>query len=102
MSKSVPAGDPTDRIRMWVTDDKPCDVAGLPNGYRELMVEVKGDLQGHGVTFYGSNLLPAAGDDMGFLAHARVSPWIGHVPPVLFIQPVTEAVGVTIIVRGIQ
>lgn len=44
MSKAVRIGDASDQLRQWITDDKPCDTLGLPNGFSTLTIEVKGDL----------------------------------------------------------
>jgi hypothetical protein len=81
----------------WITDGQPCEQAALHDVYRSLTVEVKGDLNGESVEFYGG-ITPG---DLAFIAHARLSPWLEHLPAVLFIQPVTKAVGVTITIRGI-
>ena len=99
MSKPRRVGDPQDQIAQWITDEESCAPFALHSVNTGLIVEVSGDLGGKGVTFNGSNV---NGEDMPFLAYTKLSPWLKELPPVLFIQPVTEAVGVTITVRGIK
>jgi len=82
----------------WITDGGLCGHAEV-QACREIIVEVRGDLDGKDVNFYGGLTLA---EDMPFLAYTKNSPWIGSVKGVSFIRPVTEAVGVTITIRGIQ
>lgn len=82
----------------WVTDDKPCAECPVQPG-SFVLVEVIGDLGGHGITFEGGLCLA---DKMPFLAHTRITPYLTTVPAVSFIRPITEAVGVTITVKAIK
>ena len=82
----------------WVTDTEPCQAAELQR-CQEVILEVRGELEGKTVTFEGGLTLA---DKMPFLAHTRITPYITTVPGVTFIRPVTDAVGVTITVRSIQ
>lgn len=94
MSKAEPVAA---HLFQWVTDDKPCEQTPLHDIYRTLTIEVKGDLNGEDVEITGG-ITPG---DLAFITHTRISPWLTHIPAILFIQPVTKAIGVTISIRGI-
>lgn len=81
----------------WATDDKPCDEIGIAAAYRELIVEVKGDLAGESLAIHGG----LTTGDLPFLTAIKSTPWLGRVPGVFFLQPVTKATGITITVRGV-
>ncbi len=98
MAKAKPLNDNSPRTYQWVTDGGPCEAQSVPS-YREILVEVTGDLEGKSVTIFGSL---APGDDMPLLAFTKVSPYLATVPAVNHVRPSTEAKGVTITIRGIQ
>jgi hypothetical protein len=81
----------------WVTDGKPCAEQGVAASYREILVEVKGDLAGESLAIHGG----LTSGDLPFLASTKSTPWLGRVPGVFFLQPVTKATGITITVRGV-
>lgn len=97
MSKAVRVGSAEEHLRAWVTDEGPCEETALSAGYRGLTVQVTGDLGGEALTLRGG-ITPGAD---AFITSTRVSPWLAHLPAVLFLRPETSKPGVTITVRGV-
>ena len=98
MSSPSFIGSELPKAVQWTTDEIPCVPCELPPG-SAVLVEVTGELNGHGVIFEGGLTLA---DKMPFLAHTRVSPFLTTVLAVTHIRPVTDAIGVTITVRSIK
>jgi len=97
MSKVTRLGEAAEHLWQWVTDGSPCEQHALTGAYRSLTLEVKGDLGGSTVEFKGG----ITAGDLAHLTQTRISPWIQHIQPVLFLQPAAEKSGITITVRGI-
>ncbi len=97
MSKVSRLGEAASHMWQWKTDKEPCDQHALSAGYREVVVEAKGDLGGKPLVITGG----ITDGDLPIVGSTKHTPWIARIPAVLFIQPVTEAEGVTITVRGI-
>ena len=81
-------------VFQWVTDGGPCDPMPISEG-KQILIEVRGNLSGP-VAITGSLI---GGEDMPALDQTKKSPWFAVLPPVSFIQPVTESKGVTIYLK---
>lgn len=99
MSKPKFQRDASPRVYQWLTDSEPCE--GLVCGeHSAILVEVRGDLGGHVVQFRGG-LTPGYAEELALLDEVSVAPCLVKLPAVGFLVPVTDAVGVTISMKGL-
>lgn len=86
------------RLYQWKTDLAECEPL-VVGSHSSILVEVRGDLAGHSVVFLGG-LTPGDPDDLAFLDEVS-QPSVFTLPAVNYLLPVTEAVGITITIRGL-
>jgi len=99
MSNPKRLNDNAPRVYQWTTDKEPCE--GLPCGeHSALLVEVRGDLAGGKVQFRGG-LTAGEADDLALLDETGVTPVLIRLPAVGYLLPVTDAVGITISLKGL-
>lgn len=86
------------RLYQWKTDLAECEPLNV-GPHSSILVEVRGDLGGHSVVFLGG-LTPGEPDELAFLDEVNQAGVI-TLPPVNYLLPVTDAIGITITIRGL-